>query len=100
MIEFYKIGKKWYEDHDKNSGLFEANILEKELFNIHCDKKVLIILNGKFFNIEEEIFLLSYMQGFDIKIFIASDIASNIGEITTKPPKESTISMHLLIFFS
>lgn len=76
MIEFYKIGKKWYEDHDKNSGLFEANILEKELVDIHCDKKVLIILNGKFFNIEEEVFLLSYMQGFDIKIFIASDIVA------------------------
>lgn len=76
MIEFYKIGKKWYEDHDKNSGLFEANILEKELVDIHCDKKVLIILNGKFFNTEEEIFLLSYMQGFDIKIFIASDIVA------------------------
>ena len=76
MIEFYKIGKKWYEDHDKNSGLFEANILEKELVDIHCDKKVLIILNGKFFNIEEEVFLLSYMKSFDIKIFIASDIVA------------------------
>lgn len=76
MIEFYKIGKKWYEQGDRNGGLFEANIVEKELFGIYCDKKVLVILNGKFFNIEEELFLLSYMQNFDIKIFIATDIIS------------------------
>lgn len=76
MIEFYKIGKKWYEQGDRNGGLFEANIVEKELIGICCDKKVLVILNGKFFNIEEEMFLLSYMQNFDIKIFIATDIIS------------------------
>lgn len=76
MIEFYKIGSQWYKDSgvDKNSGLFEANIIQNELENIKCDKNVLIILNGKFYNNDEKVMLLHKMSVFELCIFIASDI--------------------------
>ena len=76
MIEFYKIGSQWYKDSgvDKNSGLFEANIIQNELENIKCDKNVLIILSGKFYNKAENDALLAKLSDFDTRIFIATDI--------------------------
>lgn len=76
MIEFYKIGRQWYRNYDKNSGLFEANILENELLNIKSNDNTLIILNGKFYNDKEKNYLFSLMQNFKIRIFIATDIVA------------------------
>lgn len=79
MISVYKIGKSLYESRkgsiiDKNSGYYEYEYIKKECENIHTDKKVLVVINGKFGHGEDKQELLDYMKLFDIRIFIASDI--------------------------
>ena len=74
MIDVYKIGLHWYDGiEDRNGGLFEYRIIEQELKNVLTDKHVLVIVNGKLCQGEEES-LLNKMKLFDIVIFIATDI--------------------------
>lgn len=73
MINVYKVGLQWYTDTDRNGGLFEYKIIEQELENIVTDKNVLVIVNGKFFDDEEDR-LLDKMKYYDKTIFIATDI--------------------------
>lgn len=74
MIDVYKIGLHWYDGiEDRNGGLFEYRIIEQELKNVCTDKRVLVIVNGKLCQGEEES-LLSKIKLFDIVIFIATDI--------------------------
>ena len=75
MIDVYKIGLSMYKHGDKNSGLFEYNIIKKELSRISTDKKVLVIINGKCASNELEK-LYELLKLYDIKIFIASDIVA------------------------
>ena len=79
MIDFYKIGHDNYIHDgvltDKNSGAFEYDIIKTELKNIECNKKVLIIVNGKFTDNDEEN-LENLLGKYDFKIFIASDIVA------------------------
>lgn len=75
MINVYKIGLQWYTDTDRNGGLFEYNIIEKELSDIVTDKNVLVIVNGKLFDGEEDR-LLDKMKYYDKTIFIATDIVA------------------------
>lgn len=74
MIEVYKIGLSYYDGlkSDKNSGLFEYEIIKKELQGIVCMQKVLIIING-LNSPEENEQVLKMMKDFDKKIFIMSD---------------------------
>ena len=76
MIFIYKIGQSWYNDHDKNSGLFERQIIAQEVANITCTQSVLIVINGKFYNDDEKRYLSCLMNEYEIKIFIASDIVA------------------------
>lgn len=73
MINVYKIGLKWYDEVDKNGGLFEYRIIEEELSNIITDQRVLVIINGKFFE-DEETSLLELIKCYNTTIFIATDI--------------------------
>lgn len=73
MIQTYKIGIKWYDKEDKNGGLFEYNIIQKELNNIKAND-TLVIVNGKFYDDNEQDNLLKYMQSFKRRIFIVTDI--------------------------
>lgn len=75
MINVYKIGLQWYTNTDRNGGLFEYDIIEKELSDIVTDKNVLVIVNGKLFNGEEDR-LLEKMKYYDRTIFIATDIVA------------------------
>ena len=74
MIEVYKLGLKYYDilKSDKNSGLFEYEIIKKEFRGILCKSSVLIILNGKC-DEEESKQLLNKMQKYDKKIFVMTD---------------------------
>ena len=79
MIDIYKIGHRNYIKDgvlvDKNSGAFEFRIIREELHYVNCNKQVLIIINGKFVDDEEE-FVQEQLQHYDIRIFIASDIVA------------------------
>ena len=79
MIDFYKIGSTNYVQNgtlvDKNSGMFEFHIIKSELNDIVCEKRVLIIVNGKF-TMDEEQSLQNILNEYDLKIFIASDIVA------------------------
>ena len=79
MIDFYKIGYKNYIHDgtlvDKNSGTFEFEIIKTELDDIVCEKRVLIIVNGKFVADEEQS-LQNALNDYELKIFIASDIVA------------------------
>ena len=78
MIDFYKIGMDFYTSNkavsDKNGGLFEYNVIKKELEDIVISSKMLIIVNGKFSSQDEELELFSKLKNYDIKVFIATDI--------------------------
>lgn len=81
MISVYKIGKSLYENKrgfviDKNSGYYEYEYIKTECENIHTNKKVLVIINGRFDYSECRQELLDYTKLFDVRIFIASDIIS------------------------
>lgn len=79
MIDFYKIGLQHYVTDegiiDKNSGVFEYDIICSELDDVICEKRVLIIVNGKFAKGEEKQ-LQCMLSDYDIRIFIASDIVA------------------------
>lgn len=74
MIEIYKIGLKYYGTlkSDKNSGLFEYEIIKRELRGIICQQKILVIING-LNSPEENEQVLNMMKDYDKKIFIMSD---------------------------
>lgn len=76
MIDIYKIGKKYYDEElcgkDKNSGIFEYDIIRNELKGIETELNVLIIINGKLEKQEND-FVLNKMKGYDKTIFIMSD---------------------------
>ena len=74
MIEVYKIGLKYYDTlkSDKNSGLFECEMIKKELRGIICQQKILVIING-LNSPEESEQVLNKMKDYDKKIFIMSD---------------------------
>lgn len=74
MIEVYKIGLSYYDGlkSDKNSGLFEYEIIKKELQGLVCKQKILVIING-LNSPEENEQLLKMMKDYDKKIFIMSD---------------------------
>lgn len=74
MIEVYKVGLKYYDTlkSDKNSGLFEYEIIKKELRGIICQQKILVIING-LNSPEENEQVLNKMKDYDKKIFIMSD---------------------------
>lgn len=75
MIEVYKMGMSKYKDSvDKNSGLFELEIIKKELKSIEylkISKNVLIILNGVRDSEDEQLF--EKIKNADVSIFIMSD---------------------------
>jgi hypothetical protein len=79
MITIHKIGLQHYITEegivDKNSGAFEYDIIRSELDDIVCEKRVLIIINGKFIK-DEEKRLQCMLNDYDVKIFIASDIVA------------------------
>lgn len=74
MIEVYKVGLKYYDTlkSDKNSGLFECEIIKRELRGIICQQKILVIING-LNSPEENEQVLNMMKDYDKKIFIMSD---------------------------
>jgi hypothetical protein len=74
MIEVYKIGLSYYDGlkSDKNSGLFEYDIIKQELKGINCKRKVLIVINGKCSEEENER-VYKLLDNYDKKIFIMSD---------------------------
>ena len=77
MIYIYKIGLDNYLQNDKfidrNSGLFEYQIIAKELQDIDTERSIMILINGKCSN-DEESRILAFMKQFDTVVFVASDI--------------------------
>jgi len=72
MIEVYKMGMSKYKDGvDKNSGLYEFDIIKQEVSGFETDKNVLIILNGVRDSEDEQLF--EKIKKADVTIFIMSD---------------------------
>lgn len=81
MIELFKMGKRYYLGGvDKNSGLTEVSLIQKEVNKIQTKKNILLIINGV--RDDEDIkYLKERMQSSDLNIFIMSDsiaIKSNL----------------------
>lgn len=75
MIELYKLGMWYYLEskEDKNSGLYEKSIIQKELKNvIDCNHDILVILNGKVYG-EDKKNLKIMWDEFKYHIFIMTD---------------------------
>lgn len=74
MITVYKMGMSYYEKNnnvDKNSGLFEFNMIKDAVEKIRTDKNVLIILNGIRDQKDNE--LIEEIKKHDVSIFIMTD---------------------------
>lgn len=56
---------------DKNSGLFEFNMIKDAVGKIRTDKNVLIILNG--IRDQEDNELIEEIKKYDVSIFIMTD---------------------------
>jgi hypothetical protein len=74
MITVYKIGESLYNNVDKNSGLYEYNLIKNALKGLSTNKKVLVIINGKI--TKNDYCLDSMLNKYELKIFIASDIVA------------------------
>lgn len=67
----YKLGKELYNDVDKNSGLYEYNIVKNRVASARIND-TLIIINGKLTKADEKV-LPSILSKYKKKIFICSD---------------------------
>lgn len=83
MIDVYKIGLELYSDIDKNGGLYEYNLIKKEVEKYIFMHDILLIVNGKKSKKDVD-YINAIWNNYDIHIFIITDAIALDDELANR----------------